>query len=83
MEPGEITTHLQYIRQAVDGVNARLDKLNGRVQTAETKVAILEDRATETRQEARDAGRRSAIKWASGVGATLAVVEAVWNHIKP
>ncbi len=83
MEPGEITTHLAYIRQAVDGVNGRLDKLNGQVQETKTKVAILEDRSTEIRQEARDVGRKSAIRWASGIGAALALVETVWNHIKP
>ena len=75
-------THLEYIRKAVDGINTRLDTINGRVQKAETKLAVIEDRTSEARQEAKDAGRKSAIKWASAIGALLAGGEAIWRSVR-
>lgn len=42
MAPHDDTTkvHLEYIREAVDGINARLDALNGRTRKIETVSAV-------------------------------------------
>ena len=46
----EVLVHLKYLREGVDGIKDRLDEQNGRIRTAETKVAILEDRQLEARK---------------------------------
>lgn len=72
-EPGDsILTHLEYIRAAVDAVNARLDIINGRVRTTEIDIAVLRDRASEA--------RNSGAKWGAGVGAGVAgAVAGLWQ----
>lgn len=67
-----ILVHLQYIRAAVDGVNGRLDALNGRTRTVENKVAVLEDRSDEAKAE----GKKSGAVWGATAGGFLAAV--VW-----
>lgn len=38
----QILVHLEYLREGMDGVNARLDVQNGRVRTAERAIAVLQ-----------------------------------------
>lgn len=46
----QIVIHLEYLRDGVDGINARLDAQNGRIRTAETDIAVLKDRQSEARK---------------------------------
>ena len=72
---GEIFTHLEYIRDGIDGINERLDALNGRTRKVEQDVAVLHDRA-EQGTEATAAAKASAIKWGAGIGAALSALFA-------
>ncbi len=63
-------------------MNAHLTRLNGRIGACETKLAVMEDRQSDARQEANDAGRKSAIKWASVISALLAGGEVVWRSLR-
>jgi hypothetical protein len=40
--PDELLIHIEYIRKGIDGIHERLDAQNGRIRTAETKIAVLE-----------------------------------------
>lgn len=72
----ELLIHLEYIRDAVDGVNARLDAQNGRIRTAETKIAILEDRA---QSSSRKAGSMGATAGGFVGGALLVVYQLLFG----
>ena len=66
-----ILVHLEYIRASVDGVNIRLDALNGRTRANEQAIAVLDDRADDSRSAAR--------KWgltAGGIGTAIAAALA-------
>ena len=41
-ESVDVATHLMYIREGIDAINERLDTLNGRTRSLETKVAVVE-----------------------------------------
>ena len=41
---------MQLLREDVQGVHRRLDTLNGRTRTAESAIAVLQDRSTEDRR---------------------------------
>lgn len=70
-----ITVHLEYLRDGVDGINSRLDTLNGRTRLLETDLAVLKDRTDENRQAAAQA-KVSGAKWGAGLGAMLAALIA-------
>lgn len=66
-EAGELLVHIQYIREAVDGINTRLDNLNGRTRTNESDISVLK---TELKDRANE-GSRNGAKWGAGVGAAI------------
>ena len=68
-----IFVHLTYIRGTVDGINTRLDALNGRTRATEQAVAVLEDRA----DEGRSAGR----KWGLTAGAIGTAIAAALAYL--
>lgn len=56
-EPDTSTVvHLLYIRAAVDGVNKRLDDLNGRTRENEEDIAVLKDRSADAKKSGGIAG---------------------------
>lgn len=65
----QLLIHVEYIREGIDGVHARLDALNGRTRTNETDIAVLKDRSA----DARKAGGL----WGAGAGAFVGGVLAV------
>lgn len=56
-----LLTHLEYIREGIDQVNARLDAQNGRIRKVETGIVVLETRA--------DEGKSSGRNWGGAAGA--------------
>lgn len=56
----EIFIHLEYIRAGVDELKAGQAAQNGRLREAETDIAILKDRADESRKSGRN--------WGAGAG---------------
>lgn len=60
----ELLIHIAYIREGVDGINERLDNLNGRTRKNETDIAVLKDRQSDSRQAGVSAGRN----WGAGAG---------------
>lgn len=72
---GEIFTHLEYIRDGIDGINARLDALNGRTRKVEQDVAVLHDRADQAVASVA-ANKATAVKYGAGMGALLAALIA-------
>ena len=73
MAEKDLLVHLEYLRAAVDGVNERLDILNGRTRKLETDVAILHDRADRVTEIARDSKHR-AVRLGAALGAGIAAV---------
>jgi hypothetical protein len=71
------------LRERVDGVNDRLDVLNGRTRTSELAIAVLNDRserAEKLAQQASDEASASARLWGGGAGAFVGgVVFTVWK----
>jgi hypothetical protein len=64
------------IRERVDGVNTRLDTLNGRTRTSELAIAVLTDRSERAEREARETG----VKWGGAAGAFVGgLVVALWK----
>ena len=61
------------LKDGFDGVHNRLDQLNGRTRTVESKVAVLEDRGV------RDPTARWTAASAIGLGALVEVVKQVWG----
>ena len=61
-----LLVHLEYLREGVDDIRLRLKELNGRTQMNELDVAILKDRADESRRAGTRAGRT-----AGGVGSAI------------
>lgn len=51
-----VLVHLEYIREAVDGVNERLDAQNGRLREAEQDIAVLKDRSDDAKTTGRNWG---------------------------
>lgn len=73
-EHDDILIHIKYIREAVDGVNGRLDVLNSRTRKVENKVSVLEDRS--------DAARRISRNWGAGAGAAIGgAMIAAWKML--
>jgi hypothetical protein len=72
---GEILTHIEYIRDGIDGINARLDALNGRTRKVEQDVAVLHDRADQA-VASLSANKATAVKWGAGFGAAIAALIA-------
>lgn len=69
-EIGDMRTDL---RERVDGVNARLDVLNGRTRTSELAIAVLNDRSERAESHAR--------LWGGGAGAAVGgVIIGVWKY---
>lgn len=73
LEP--VLVHLEYLRDGVDGINARLDALNGRTRRTEQDIAVLKDRADEG-VRALASAKASGAKWGAGLGALLAALIA-------
>lgn len=70
----EFLTHVGYLRDDVHAVHARLDVLNGRTRTAEQSIAVLHDRANDS--------KASGAKWGGAAGAFLgAVLTALWHFL--
>ena len=68
-----VLVHLCYLREAVDGVNARLDIQNDRIRLTETDLAVLKDRQSEA--------RTSGGKWGAGAGAFVGgAIVAVYQY---
>lgn len=73
-----VLIHLEYIKARVDTVVARLDAQNGRLAKNEMAIALIEDRAT----EARDVARQSGARWGASVGAgAAATIAAIWQFL--
>jgi hypothetical protein len=83
----EILVHVQYIREAQDRTNAHLATLNGRVGSAETRIAVMESKVERRNQprevprRMRDMGKGAMIAAATGaliaLAGALKVAEAV------
>lgn len=65
----EIRVHLEYIRDGIDGINERLDALNGRTRKTETAIAVLQDRTTDTR-----AAKVAGSKYGAAIGAAVSAI---------
>lgn len=72
-----VLVHLSYIKDAVDGVNARLDILNGRQRTAEQDIAVLKDRS----EEAKTTSRNQGAVWGSIAGGVMTGALWVWQTL--
>lgn len=70
-----IIVHLEYLRGGIDGINERLDALNGRTRKVEQDVAVLHDRADQAVVSA-NANKAVALKYGAGMGALLAALIA-------
>lgn len=66
-----VLVHLEYLREGVDEIRLHLKELNGRTRANETDIAILKDRADESRTSGRRWGL-TAGGVGSAIGATLA-----------
>lgn len=70
-----------------DGMNTRLDKLNGRVGTTEQDVAVLKDRAAHTESRADEAAdtahsaRGSARWWSVGIAGAISIAFEAWRSV--
>lgn len=64
----EFLAHMEHLAEGMGRVEKHLEALNGRTRTAETKIAILEDRADRNRNRSIGAGLGAVI-----VGALEAV----------
>lgn len=75
----ELLVHINYVREDISGVHARLDTLNGRTRTLENAVAVLKDRANAvpSRKDVRNYGAGFGAAGASLVG----VLYAIWELI--
>jgi hypothetical protein len=69
----EFLIHLERVHGGIQGVQERLDNLNGRTRACEQDVAILKDRTDTVRRDTR----RSVGKWGLGVGGLMAIAEAL------
>jgi hypothetical protein len=71
----EFQRWMNQLARQIDGVNDRLDELNGRTRASEQKIAVLEDRS---------AGGKSAA-WGGGVaGVLISIVEIIkWVSGRP
>lgn len=66
--PSELLlVHVEYIRERVDAIDNGLKDLNGRTRDTEQAIAVLKDRA----DESRNAGRTWGLT-AGGVGSAIA-----------
>lgn len=61
-----LLVHVEYIRERVDSIDNRLSELNGRTRVNETEIAVLKDRA----DESRSAGKRWGLT-SGGVGSAI------------
>lgn len=52
----EISVHLLYIREGIDGINAHLARLNGLTDSHGQAIAVLKDRAMDARKFGAGAG---------------------------
>lgn len=69
IDDSEFQRWMHVLREDIQGVNTRLDVLNGRTRTNEKAIAVLEDRAL----------RDPAARWGV-VGAVIAGVAAEVGH---
>lgn len=74
-----VLVELRYLRAGVDGINARLDVLNGRVRLAEKDIAVLSDRATQHTHAARGSGAKWGAAVGAGVAALIAGLAQLWK----
>ena len=66
-----IAVHLAYLVKGIDGINDRLDRLNGPVGKHETRIAVLEERTP----------GRTVAGVAGGAGTMIgAAVIMVWQY---
>lgn len=87
INPNEISTTTVYLllgrlekmcEHGFEGMNDRLDKVNGRVGHAEQEIAVLKDRADQTKTRAdeaadtADSARGSARWWSLGIASVIA-----------
>lgn len=78
--PEQLTTaHIAdlkaYIKERCDGLDDRLDTLNGRTRTVETKVAVLEERTGNGSKQGAVAG--------GAVAGLLGLLELARHYFKP
>lgn len=69
----DVLVHIRYIRESVDGINVRLDTLNGRTRKVETDMAVMHDRM--------DRSRVDSTKWGGVAGAIIAGGIAAWTWL--
>jgi len=65
-----LTSLDQALDRHADRIVVRLDAINGRVRSTETRVAVLEDREA----QADATGRATATKWGAGIAALVSGV---------
>lgn len=68
-----ILVHLQYLREGQDKANAHLERQNGRLASAEARLAVLEDRSDEAKAVAQAAAK----KWGAIGGLVGGVLTAI------
>lgn len=61
-----VLVHLEYLREQMDGVVARLDKQNGKLETHGRAIAVLQDRGEDSRKSGRNWGLT-----AGGIGSAI------------
>lgn len=79
-------THVQYIRQDIEGTHERLDTLNGRLRTAEVDIGALKAEIRILKDDSAQlkvphAERRSPAPWKTIIGGMVAVggfLKAIW-----
>ena len=76
MDHDDLLTHIHYIRAGVDGVNKRLDALNGKVNGHASDIAVLKDRTDRNVATSRS----TSSKWGAGTGAAVGgAIIAIWQ----
>ena len=72
----ELLIHIEYIREIVDRLDARLDTLNGQTRKNSEDIVVLKDRS----EEARKAGQQSGLKWGAAGSALVGGLIAAAEH---
>lgn len=73
----QILVHLEYLRKGQDATNAHLTTLNGRVNSTEDRLLVMETRSSDARGDARGAGRNWGLG-AAAVGTAIGSALAAW-----
>jgi len=67
----EFLAHMGYLREDIAGVHTRLDALNGQTRKHGEAIAVLQDRDTDSRSEARKGGLISGATAGTFVGGII------------